>query len=820
MLDYTSVSTRPNTRLSRLAQSIGVLYMPPQTVRSNAPGRRASPFVLAMFGLGFIAILFTTLVIQLLTGIAGYLAGESIWSRAQVETVRMARIYADSGEPYYLQNAREWHLVPMGDLQARLAMERKDYSAAHNFFLQGRNHPEDIPRMIWLFRLLADAPYFDNAISAWRESDEGLLALESILDELEHKRLNQSNALENLPELKERLEQLDMSLEQHAAKFRRAMTAANRAVVDILSIATILFFLLIGALMLLLILRFTRALRQSETTFRLTFEHAGLGIAQLDDQGHFLEVNAALCKLLRYSREELLRMRYQQVIFGEDKDVELEGRIAVGRGEKQQISLTQRLVCSDGSVTHTRITVSQISSLDEDGLRFISLVEDISESQRLAEELNYQARHDDLTGLINRRAFEGYLDNAILRARSENFVHALCFIDLDQFKIINDTLGHVVGDQLLKQVAQTLAQSLRKSDLLARLGGDEFGVIFDCCGPETALTLAGELREKLENTPFVWEDRSFSIGCSIGIVPITHASGDRIDLLRAADSACHLAKEQGRNRVLLSHENDEELAARRAQMEWLERIRHAIEHDRLFLDAQRINALGSASGKRFEVLVRMRDEDGNTVPPGAFLPAAERFGIVHLLDRWVLEDVCRHFSEHQDQLEQLDACHINISGRSFDQDDFADFVLGLLERYQVPARCLCFEITETAAISKIGEVRHFIKALKEAGAEFALDDFGSGLSSFSYLKQLPVDILKIDGSFVRNIADDETDRAMVRAISDIGKTLGKQIVAEFVEDEASLEHLRNMGVHFGQGFYLHRPELLENLLQANKRHKA
>ncbi len=796
--------------------------MPPQ----SAPGsgseqfvsaRRTTPFLLAMFGLGLVAILFTILIIQLQSGVTGYLAGESIWSRAQVETVRLAHLYADTGNPIHMKRARSWHQVPIGDLQARVAMEAGQYDQAREHFLQGRIHPDDIPRMVWLFRLLHNAPYFKEAIKAWRQSDQGLIELGEILDSLEQSATSGKAVTAQRSDLQRQLEWLDGSLERDAAQFRQAMTGASRAMVKILSISTVAVFLILGLLMIILVLRFTHALRMSEFKFRLTFEHAGLGIAQLDEKGHFLEVNAAMCKLLRYSRSQLLTMRYQQVIYEDDQAIELQGRQAVGRGEREHISLTQRLVCGDGSVTHTKITVTQLGRMEGEGLRFIGLVEDISESHRLAEELNYQARHDDLTGLINRRAFEGYLDEALLRARSEGFVHALCFIDLDQFKIINDTLGHYVGDQLLQQVAQTLSRSLRKSDLLARLGGDEFAVIYDCCEPDAAVKLAEELRDRLENTPFVWEDRSFNIGCSIGIVPITATSGDRIDLLRAADSACHFAKEQGRNRVLLSHEKDEELEARRAQMEWLDRIRRAIDQNLFYLDAQRIHSLDLQPGNRYEVLVRMRGDDGNPIPPGAFLPAAERFGIVHLLDRWVIERVCQLFAEYADQLEQLDACHINISGRSFDQDDFADYVLELLAQYEISAEHMCFEITETAAISKMSEVHRFIAELRGAGAEFALDDFGAGLSSFSYLKQLPVDMLKIDGSFVRNIARDETDRAMVRAISDIGQTLGKQIVAEFVEDERALEYLQDMGVQYAQGFYLHRPESFEKLLKNKRR---
>ena len=499
-------------------------------------------------------------------------------------------------------------------------------------------------------------------------------------------------------------------------------------------------------------------------------------------------------------------MRYPDLIHPEDKWVGQHERRAAAAGQLESYTIERRLIRADGETVWVKITVSRFDDKnDASGTRYIAIIEDISESHRLSEELSHQATHDDLTGLLNRRAFERDLGEYLRRAHDENSVHALCFIDLDQFKIVNDTQGHVVGDQLLRQVANHLSEHLRKGDLLARLGGDEFGLILDRCDPQSAVMVAEKLRRALDDATFSWHGYNFSAACSIGVVPITSRSNDTTELLRAADAACHLAKERGRNRVHMAEDDDEELSERREQMAWVGRIRAALDEDRLYMDAQSIASLTDPTRVRYEVLVRMLDEKGQSVPPGAFLPASERFGLAHLIDRWVLEHVCRQLEQHPEHLANLEACHINISGRSFDQEDFVEFVVGLLGRYAVPPEKLCFEITETAAIRHLADVHTFMERLGHLGCTFALDDFGAGLSSFGYLRDMPVDLLKIDGSFVRNIANDETDRAMVRAINDIGQTLGKTIVAEFVEDDESLNLLKSMGVHYGQGFGIHRP---------------
>lgn len=764
--------------------------------------------VSGLVGAAILAAAFTVAVVQLQSSVSGYLAANGLWSRGQAETVRYLDRYAETGDPRALEQARNWYEIPLSDLRARQAMESADpdYDVVREHLRRGRFHPEDIPRVITLFPLFAETPHFRDALQAWRETDTQILELGRIADQLEAEWTSDDPSQPHIEELRAQLEKLSRELIVGATAFRGAMVEAGHMLTWLLSLAGIGFFFLLGSFAALLMLRLTRAIRRSEQKFRATFEQAAVGIAQGDQQGRFLEANQALCDILGYSREELRQMRYPSLIHPEDKWVGRAERQAAAAGELDSYTIEQRMIRADGETIWVKVTVSGFSDqADRSAMGYIAIVEDVSESRRLSEELSHQATHDDLTGLLNRRALERQLGDYLRRAHSENSVHALCFIDLDQFKIVNDTRGHVVGDELLRQVANHLGEHLRKGDLLARLGGDEFGLILDRCDPQSAVMVAEKLRRALDDATFIWQGYSFSAACSIGVVPITSKADDTTELLQAADAACQIAKEQGRNRVHLAEGNDAELSERREQMEWVGRIRAALEEDRLYLDAQAIASLTDPDRVRYEVLVRMLDENGQTVPPGAFLPASERFGLAHLIDRWVLEHVCRQLQEHPGHLAELEACHVNISGRSFDHEDFMDFVVGLLGRYSVPPEKLCFEITETAAIRHLSDVQAFMERLKGLGCTFALDDFGAGLSSFGYLRDMPVDLLKIDGSFVRKIATDETDRAMVRAINDIGQTLGKTIVAEFVEDDDAFNVLREMGVHYGQGFGIHRP---------------
>ncbi len=761
-----------------------------------------------------LAIGFTIAAVQLQAAAAAYLGGQSVWSRAQIASVHYLDRYGRTGSPEALEQARSWLTVPLSDLEARKAMEREplDYEKAREGMIRGRNHPDDVARMIWLFRHFSDVGHLHRAVEVWRESDQTILALERIAHNLETEWGRPSPEPERLSALREELGDVNSRAEPLTRRFRESMTEAARWMTRILSITSIAFLAVIALAAWLMGWGLVRLLRGSEEKFRAIFEQAAVGMAQVSESGRILDANTALCDLMAYPRETLLGLRYRDLVHPDDWASGREQARDVMTGELSNYTLEQRLLSGSGVAVWARLTVSRMTHKSRGAPDFIVIMEDVSESHRLSVELTHQATHDALTGLFNRRAFERRLSESLARARAEQSHHVLCFIDLDQFKLINDTSGHAAGDRVLCQVVDIFEEILRDGDMLARLGGDEFGIVLENCELDTATHIVERLRRALEETAFVWDERRYNISCSVGLVPITARSQDVESLHRAADIACYMAKEQGRNRLYVSREDDQQLVEQRGQMEWLNRIRDALQDDRLFLDAQLIVPSGHNGELRYEVLVRLRNEEGEVVPPGTFLPAAERFGAAHQIDRWVIERVLSQLAAHPEHLDKLESCHINLSGRSFDQPDFQSFVIDAFDRHRVPARKICFEITETAAVNNLAEAIEFMTRLGKRGCRFALDDFGTGLSSFSYLRRLPVDYLKIDGIFVRDMATDNTDLAMVRAINDIGQTLNKKTIAEFVENDETTRMLADMGVDYCQGFGLHRPCRFETLL--------
>jgi diguanylate cyclase (GGDEF)-like protein/PAS domain S-box-containing protein len=465
----------------------------------------------------------------------------------------------------------------------------------------------------------------------------------------------------------------------------------------------------------------------------------------------------------------------------------------------------------DGEPFDARITLQVPEPYRRDWRRMFASVEDTTEARDLSRRLTYEATHDGLTELTNRREFERRLQRALSDDTDADRRHVLCYLDLDQFKVINDRCGHVAGDQLLREVAQILGARVSRCDTLARLGGDEFAVLLERCGLSRARELAEELRRSVETFRFNWAGRVFNIGASIGVVPVTPEHTAITDVMGAADAACYAAKEQGRNRVYVYRADDAEMMRRHDEMEWATRIDTALRENRLRLFRQSIVPIGSGQNpfEHYEVLLRLESENGDIVPPGAFLPAAERFGLTERIDRWVIDTVLRWLGAHRDHLDRLGRCSINLSGQSIGRDGFVDSIVALLDQHHVPATKLCFEITETAAIENLDQAAELMGRLGRLGCAIALDDFGSGLSSFAYLRNLPVDLVKIDGVFVRDMVDNPIDRAMVRSINDIGHVMGKKTIAEFVENDAILEALAEIGVDFAQGYGVGRPAPLD-----------
>ncbi|MHB8624266.1 MAG: putative bifunctional diguanylate cyclase/phosphodiesterase [Sulfuricaulis sp.] len=453
-----------------------------------------------------------------------------------------------------------------------------------------------------------------------------------------------------------------------------------------------------------------------------------------------------------------------------------------------------------------------LSKVDiEVGNLVIGVMRDISERVKILAEVHHQARHDDLTGLVNRREFERRLIELFESSKNSHTQHALLYLDLDQFKVLNDTCGHSAGDELLRQLAIKVLGHIRRHDTFARLGGDEFGVLLEDCQMEQAMEIAEKLRQTISELHFQWKGQSFDISASIGACAIEFESESPSSILSDADSACYVAKDHGRNRVQLFYVGDDSIR-QRSEMDWVTRLNQAMQENRLRLYYQKIFPVSNPdqASVHFEVLLRLLDETGNVVVPGVFLPAAEKYGLMPAVDRWVVHNLLSGSEEFHRRLESGGKviCSVNLSGASLNDEHFRTFLREQIAISHVPPQALCFEITETIAISNLPRVVAFMRELKDIGCCISLDDFGSGMSSFGYLKTLPVDYLKIDGILIKNIADDVTDYAMVQSINRIGHLMGLRTIAEFVETTAILMKLREIGVDFAQGFGLHKPESL------------
>ncbi len=552
------------------------------------------------------------------------------------------------------------------------------------------------------------------------------------------------------------------------------------------------------------------ALRESEWRYRVLYDLNPSMFFTVDTRGYVRSANRFAAEMLGHDLDELVGKPFGTLHVGEDRaHIEHHLRQCL-EADGDPRRWDARLSRADGDTLWVRVTARSIHDIEGSPV-ILAVCEDITEARKLSEELSYQASHDALTGLYNRREFEHRLNRALRVATDSEVEHALLYMDLDQFKVINDTCGHIAGDELLRQIAEVLRSRVSRRDTLARLGGDEFGVLLEHCTPENARRVAEAVRVAIADFRFIWAEQGFGLGVSIGVVPITAGSGSINDVLSLADTACYAAKDQGRNRIHVYRENDAELARRHGEMQWVNRIRHALDEKRFELHYQSITPAVATRqiDTHVELLIRLRDSEGKLVMPRAFLPAAERYDLAPGVDRWVVLAAVEWLERRLRDGVMPETCFINVSGHSMGDADFLGFMLSELRNVAVPAERLCFEITETAAIRNLSTATRFIRILREEGCRFALDDFGSGLSSFAYLKNLPVDYLKIDGVFVKDIVDDPINLAVVRSINDIGHVMGKRTIAEFVESPGIAQSLVDIGVDFLQGFAISRPAPLE-----------
>ncbi|ESA36239.1 diguanylate cyclase [Leptolyngbya sp. Heron Island J] len=469
-------------------------------------------------------------------------------------------------------------------------------------------------------------------------------------------------------------------------------------------------------------------------------------------------------------------------------------------------NLTLRLHTSNKALRIFKLNARPLFDKHNEFQGYRGVQREITEEYNLTQTIAYQATYDPLTGLINRNEFDTRLRQAIKRAREQRIQSVLGYLDLDQFKVVNDTAGHLVGDQLLAELARLLQQNIRSSDSLGRLGGDEFGLLLEGCSLEQGKIISQALVDKIKDYQFTWQGRQFQVGVSIGLVPILGDAYNVVELLSRADLACYKAKDLGRGRVYLADYDDTELDRRHLELVQIANIPQAIEENRFHLMAQPIISLFDEEYHHVEILLRLTDEQGKVVHPNLFIPMAERYDMVGLIDRWVVKTVLTNYYHYYPQATTMVA--INLSGSSLSDEQFTAFVIELLQQSSMPAEMLCFEITETTTISQLDQALKFITTLKNLGVSFALDDFGSGVSSFGYLRSLPVDYLKIDGDLIRNIDKEPYIQTIVDMVNQVATMMGMKTIAEFVEDDMILARLRKLNINYGQGYGIGEPQPL------------
>jgi diguanylate cyclase (GGDEF)-like protein/PAS domain S-box-containing protein len=549
---------------------------------------------------------------------------------------------------------------------------------------------------------------------------------------------------------------------------------------------------------------------------RITLESIGEGVITTDRNGTIDYMNEAGEQLIGIARSAGVGKKLLDLIALVDEidRSALGDPVAKCLTERRRINLGRRALLLGKQAERefsTELTASPIRGPDGQIAGCVIIFHDVTEMRGLAREMSYQASHDALTGLVNRVEFERRLEAALDSARGEGVGHVVSYLDLDRFKLVNDSCGHIAGDNLLREIAALLKQRIRDSDTVARVGGDEFAMLLAGCPLDKARQIADDVCTSVAAHQFAWQDRTFNVGVSIGLVEVGKDSGSAESVLSSADSACYVAKQQGRSRIHVYSTRDEVLARERGEIQWLQRLQRALKENEFELYVQPIIAVGGRnhSGPAAEVLLRMRDESGKSILPASFLGSAERYQLMSHIDRWVVQTALTAIAGGAPHLPNGRTCSINLSGQTLNDVDFLEFVVDVLDHTGVNPEKICFEVRESAVVSQLDHAQRFIDVLHGIGCRFALDDFGSGIGSFANLKHLALDYLKIDGMYTRDLESGGVNREMVTAMVKLAQTLDFQVVAEQVEDQGSFETLRLLGVDFVQGYIVDRPRPLQ-----------
>ncbi len=565
-----------------------------------------------------------------------------------------------------------------------------------------------------------------------------------------------------------------------------------------------------------------QALFNEKERAQTTLQALSDGVITIDLHSTITHVNRSAEKMLKCKSKQAISKHIdsQFLLLNEKTHAVISLDITKIVTLKSHISLMHKnalLKLADGDLISIEYSVVTIQDMQGNISGTVLTFRDVTEARSLQKQLEFDARHDALTGLVNRKEFEYRLHHVLKYngGKRKSCARSLLFMDLDQFKIVNDTAGHAAGDELLKRISLILQDNVRERDTLARIGGDEFALLLEGCSTDDAVGIANIIIQAIKNFQFPWEGKNFRIGISIGITAIQGDVNSLDEILSQADAACYAAKDAGRNRLHIYSKDNEDLMRRKGEMWWTTEIIRASEENRLVLYQQKIMPINDETEKdlyHYEILIRMLDDDGSLVPPGNFLPAAERYKLMPMIDRWVVEKIFSWLSAHPEHIKKLSKCSINLSGPSMGDEDFHSFLQQAMDKSNIPAEKICWEITETAAISNFAGAQLFIDLMRAKGCKFSLDDFGAGLSSFGYLKNLKVDYLKIDGCFVKDMLNEPKDQLIVESIHNVGTGMHMKTIAEFVENDEILERLKSIGVDYAQGYGVAKPAPLDDLL--------
>lgn len=770
--------------------------------------------------------------ISILSSVRAYVNGEGLWSKAERQAIAELRKYSISHQEVDYRRFEQELAVPLGDRVARLELlrARPDTRLAASGLLAGRNDAADIPGMVRLFRLFHSSSLMAEAVRIWTEGDALILQLAQAGEQLHAETTGGRADATQVAALLAAAERVHWQVAPLEDGFSKALGVASRKLTSIL----LAFLAVCSAVLVVVGTAISRAnvrrgeklaqeLRASEERVYLEQERAHVTLSSISDavisagsDGRITYMNGAAEHLTGWSHNEAHGRNLAEVLSiagdsGPGSVTSEVARVLAGEpvsGAAAGVLLKRR----DGAAVPVHERAAPLRARTGEVIGIVLVLRDNTQEQAFAARLKYQATHDALTGLANRSEFESRLAAAIEAQRASGCECSLVYLDLDQFKVINDTCGHAAGDELIRQVGWLIKSEFRSDDVVARLGGDEFGALVPGCALSDALVLAESMRRRIAELRFRWQDKLFVVNASMGVVALGETLPSVSAALSAADQACYLAKDNGRNRVQLYRPDDQQVQSRHGEMRWVERINSALADGSFVLLAQEIRPVKAHSGarnqsqqRRFELLLRMIAPDGQAIAPMAFIPAAERYGLMPSVDRWVIACACRELAKLRARGVGLPTCMVNLSGASVSNTSLADYISDCLEENSLPALCLGIELTETAAIGNLASAAQLISRLRALGCPIALDDFGSGMSSFSYLKTLPIDFLKIDGGFVRRIHADPINLAVVEAIQRVGSLMQIKTVAECVEDEATLQALAQIGVDYAQGYHIQRP---------------